>query len=72
MSETTPSTSTSTPAETQINLIASIKAKIVAELVEMESAAKIDLSKAKAEILRIGTEVEGFGAKIEAWLKAHF
>lgn len=56
---------------TKESLIENIKTKVLADLTELETAAGVDLSKAKAELEAIGTEAESFFAKIEAWFKKH-
>jgi len=63
MSETVSGTTAApaaAPTTTKESLIENIKTKVLADVTELETAAGVDLSKAKAELEAIGTETKPF------------
>ncbi len=56
---------------TKATIIAGLKAKVLADIAELESAAGVVLTEAREELAKIDAEAEGFWAKIEAWFDKH-
>ena len=71
MSDTVPAAATAALPTVKTTLIEGIKARLMADLADLEAASGTDLSHVRAELDAIGTDAETFFSRVEAWFKKH-